>query len=773
MGTLASDVHIWFTTFIGREREVTDICALLARSDVRLVTLTGPGGVGKTRLAFTAGIQFEAASGQRIFVVDLSSINDPDLVLLAIAQSVGVRETGNEPIEVRVAEALNSESSLLVLDNFEHLIEAATLLPSLLVSCPSLSVLVTSRERLRLTAEYEFEVHPLALPDMGMRPDIEGLRRSEAVRLFVERAQAVSSDFALTDANAGTVAGICARLDGLPLALELAAARVKALSLSALHERLDRALPLLTQGARDLPARQQTMRDAIAWSYDLLSPHEQRIFRRLSVFRGGCNLLAAEVVSNDVDATETLIGLVERSLIGHDACASGDSRFRMLEPVRQFGELALEESGERDDVYHCHARYFLTLAEGEQTGMPSPADFDWIDRMSADRENLRLALDTLWRLRDDDGFVRLAASHTDFWQACGSQEEASLWLNRALERGARSGPHVLARICDSLGIIAWARGEYAKAAPLFEQELRFAEASGDMFWIATALGNSGGLAYRTGSLERAATEIAAAAQLFHDLPGSVPAAAAAEANAFSLLGDTKIMQGQYDLAASYLERSIAMNRSFGWKWALTDALGGLGVVKVEGGEFRQAAACYLEAFDLSADTLFTGHMVSVITGLAAVAAGLGQLERSARLLGAAGRYRQDLGVVVYPRDQAMLDRCIDRARAYFDEPRFAVLQLEGSSWDKAQLRGEVHAILAIEERAGSNSSSGTLGPFGLTPREVEVLQLLVERRTDKEIAEALFVSRRTVTTHTSSIFGKLGVGGRREAAEVAVRRGLV
>ncbi len=421
------------TSFIGREREVEQVCDLMRGPDVRLVTLTGPGGVGKTRLAIAIARQLADSFPDGVAFVSLAPVRDLDLVWPTVAQALGVRDAGDAPLTDRLTASLRDKRLLLVLDNFEQVVEAAPLVAALLVECPGLKVLATSRVRLRVSGEREHEVPPLALEEETDAP--VGVAGSAAVRLFVERAQAVRADFGLTVANAPAVAAICRRVDGLPLAIELAAARVKVLPPAALLERLERRLPVLTGGGRDLPTRQQTMRAAIAWSYDLLTAAERALFLRLGVFVGGVTLEAAEAVCTvdglASDVLEGIASLVDKSLLRQEE-AAGEPRYRMLETVREFALEQLAAGGAEAATRDQHATWCLSLGEAAGAVLWRSDDPGVVARLEAELANLRAALGWLEQAGRGDDLLRLAAAVGRFWYVAGHHREGRAWLERAL-----------------------------------------------------------------------------------------------------------------------------------------------------------------------------------------------------------------------------------------------------------------------------------------------------------------------------------------------------
>ncbi len=436
------------SALLGRESEVAATRALLEQEGARIVTLTGPGGTGKTRLGLQVGAELVEAFTDGVWFVPLAAIADPALVIPAIAQPLGVREIPGEPLLTTLQEYLRNKHALLLLDNFEHLTAAAAAVSALLAACPGVQVLVTSREPLRITGERELPVSPLALPDprqaRGLSPG--ALLDYSAIRLFVERAQAVKPDFTLTEATAADVIAICRRLDGLPLAIELAAARVRILPPSQLLNRLDTRLKVLTGGNRDLPARQQTLRAAIEWSHELLDPGEQALFAHLAVFSGGCTFEAAEAVCGaagalQLDVLDGLDSLTQKSLLRPEDGADGETRFTMLETIREYGLERLDATGHAETVRRAHADYFVTLAEAAEPQLTGADQVDWLNRLGAEHDNFRSAMGWLEQGSEIETRLRIAAALWRFWWMRGHLAEGRGWLERALAEASQSAAH--------------------------------------------------------------------------------------------------------------------------------------------------------------------------------------------------------------------------------------------------------------------------------------------------------------------------------------------
>ena len=415
------------TPLLGREREVEQVCAKLRRDDVRLLTLTGPGGTGKTRLALQVAADLLDDHKDGVYFVALAPLSDPALVVSTIAQTLGVKESGGRSIMQSLLDYLREKALLLALDNFEQVTDAAPQVAELLANSPRLKVLATSRIPLHLRGEHEFAVPPLALPNIGHLPALESLSQYAAVELFIERAQAVQAGFSVDNENAPAVAAICVRLDGLPLAIELAAARIKLLAPQAMLRRLEDPLKFLTGGARDLSVRQQTLRGAIAWSYDLLDENEKRLFRRLAVFVGGFTLEAAAAVCEttgdlQLDVFEGIAALVDESLLRQESSPDGEPRFFMLETIREYALERLTESGE--ELQRQHAEFFLTFAEQAEIELHGFQQLKWLERLEVEHDNLRAALGWLAHNDEAQRGLRLAGALTDFWNTRGHRTEA-------------------------------------------------------------------------------------------------------------------------------------------------------------------------------------------------------------------------------------------------------------------------------------------------------------------------------------------------------------
>jgi len=709
------------TGFVGREKEVAAVKELLLRRDVRLVTVTGPGGIGKTRLAVeVANGLVESFPGGTHFV-SLSSLSDPGLIASVIVQALGIREAGGQsPLEILTKNLQDSSRApmLLLLDNFEHLVQAAPTVAELLATGPNLKIMVTSRAALHVYGEHEFPVPPLALPDSRSVPSLQVLLQCPAVALFLQRAVAAKPDFELNRENAPAVAEICARLDGLPLAIELAAARVKVLSPSSLLIRLASRLQLLTGGARDLPQRQQTLRAAIDWSYDLLDAAEQKLFRRLSVFAGGCTLEGAEAVCNtrgdiDLDLLDAMASMVDKSLAQQVEQAKGESRFAMLETIREYALEKLEASKEGALTKRAHAAYCLVLVEEEATEQSGAEGAEWLERFASEHDNFRAALEWLTETGDAEWGLRLGTALFRYWEIREYLAEGRDRLGRLLKLEGASAPTKLRmRALFAAGVLAGEQGDYASAEALINESQDIAHQLGDKTGIAVSLNALAVLARDRGDVATAQMLFETSLGLWREL-GDQKAVARALSNLANVLklqgdyerarslyeecraifrglgdrtgvawslnyqGDVARDQGDSAGAQALYEQGLAIFRELGDRWGIAGTLADLGSLAREQRNYPRGNSLYQESIKIFRELEHKRGIARLLECFACSAAAQSHAERSLRLAGAAAALRQNIGAPLTSAEQAKLEASLHMARQALSNTAGVAAWLEG------------------------------------------------------------------------------------------------
>ena len=758
------------TPLVGREHATAAVAALLRREDLRLLTLTGSPGIGKTRLAIEVASILLAEFTHGIYFIDLSLVTDPDLVLPVIAHTLDVREVIDTPLMMELHSFLANRRVLLVLDNFEQVVQAAPALSDVLQAAPYLKVLVTSRELLRISGEHNFPVPPLPLPpvlaDQGAPRTLALLppdRISEyaSVQLFVLRAATLKPDFALTPDNALIVAGICCRLDGLPLAIELAAARIRHIPLENIYDKLEKRLHILTGGARDLPLRQRTLRTAIEWSYDLLDSDERLLFARLAVFRGGCSLDGVEAMCGEdlsIGVFEGLSSLVDKSLIQQQEKTEGGARFVLLEMIREFAHEQLQASGELETLRRQHAVYFGDLADRAETELRLAQQNDWFHLLEAEIDNLRAALE--WSLESGDVAVaiRIMSGTFLYWIVYGRIAESIHWSQQLLGRIDEAALEYQIRFLRSAALLIYYKDRDAAISPA-QRAVALAREYADkrqLGWSLWALSTTllGGA-----EAEALTQEALVLFREVDDQPGL--------GLVFNAIGERARLSGDDERARSAYEESLAIAEQTGDTRRQYYVLFNFAFVAQHEGNHQEAIRLIRRSLALSQDLGVPTDVAQELLALAGSLGALGELVRAAHLFGAAQAFLQRSSVLIDPTDQPEHDRNISFVRAQLGEAAFEAAWAEGQAMTFDQAVAYAQSDFDSDELSAPHLQldKEIHSPGDLTRREREVALLIADGQSNREIADALVIAERTVEGHVSNILSKLGF---RSRAQIAV-----
>jgi non-specific serine/threonine protein kinase len=818
VGTRPDNLPLQLNRFIGRELEVTALRELLVTT--RLLTLTGAGGSGKTRLALQVATELATEFANGVWWVDLAAVSDPLLVPQLVASVVGIRERAGYTVTEALSEALRPMHLLFVLDNCEHLLAPSIqLIERLLHTCSQVHVLVTSRQALAITGETTWPVLPLRVPEKDQTLPIEGLLTYEAIQLFVDRARSVLPSFSLTPENASAVVQVCRRLDGMPLAIELAAARMRALSVEQIAARLDDACRLLTGGSRSALPRQQTLRAAMDWSYGLLSALEQAVFRRLSVFAGSFSLEAAEAIcaggpEDEYDVLDVLSSLIDKSLVVMEQRHRA-ARYRLLETIRQYGQDKLQECAEGATVRRDHRDWYARLAAEAESEILDARQKSVFDRLELEHDNLRAAL--AWSLDQEEAetAAQIGAAIARFWLLRGYMSEGRRWLERALSGFPDRNPTrakalnvaaILASLQDdnrtartlvqeclelsreladnkqtgyalyTLARLARLEGHYARSVTFLEESLSLFRELGRNDDIALVLSDFGLTVLYLGEYERATALCEESLALSREM-GDLRGIASWLAN----LATVTLARGDHERATVLCDESLAIRKELGYKGGCAHTLAIMGRIALDLGAYERATACYTESLRLRQETGEKEGIATALEGLAAVVGLHGRPVSAARLYAYAESLRSLIGVPLNPNDRAYSLQTVAAIRAQLGEPTFMrawtegqAITLEDAIAEAVQLQAREHLLPPLPHASAEPPS--TYPPrhsFGLSLREIEVLRLVTQGLTTTQIAQQLVISPRTADAHLRSIYTKLEVTSRAAATRSAIEHQLI
>ncbi len=750
------------TSFIGREHEIEEVKRLLGTA--RLLTMTGTGGAGKTRLALQVAQDLVDRYRDGIWLAELASLADPTQVAQAAAGVLGIAEQAGQSLVTTLVDALQSKHLLLVLDNCEHLVEACAVVTKMLLhSCPELHILATSREALGVDGEVTVVVIPFSVPDFVQAPSIDELLGCEAVRLFVDRAQYRQPTFLLSGQNAAAVTEICRRVDGIPLAIELAAARIGVLSVEELAARLVDALDLLTAGRRTAVTRQQTLRATFDWSYNLLGEEERRLFAHLSVFAGGWMLEAAEGLLEAEDVLNSLSQLVDKSLVAAEGSRHGTVRYRMLEPVRQYAQGLLKESGLDPLVRSRHAQLYLQLAGSAAPHLRGTGQAIWLDRLQMEEDNLREALAWSFSDRGDvEVGVRLAGRIWRFWASRSSLREGQRWLQQAIDQGERADPHDFADVVYASAMLAFGQREYERAGRLSEQAVRLYTDLGDDKGLSEGLSLLGAIRFQRREWVRAIE--------FHEHALALRRKLGDRNGVATSLGELGLIAdetGDLERSQELQEESLAIYREFDNQLLVGILLSNLSILARKRSDFPRARSLLTESLSNVMEVGDKRYVAVDLDLFAVVAYHEGQPGHAARLLGAADTLRESIGAPRQLNFIRALEEVISGLSSTLGERACDALRSAGSAMT---LEDAVAYAMSTPEEEPEHAADAFTPPSeeeldSLSRREQEIASLVSEGLTNRRISDQLGISQRTVDTHVGNILSKLGLTSRKQISD--------
>lgn len=766
-----NNLPLSLTSFIGREQEIVRLRDLLVAT--RLLTLTGPGGVGKSRLGLQVAADLLDEFKHGVWLVELASLSNPQLLTQQVVSTLGLRANTTSSNLAILRKFLGNKNVLLALDNCEHLVAAcAELAEQLLQDCPRLSILATSREAFGIHGETVWPVSPLSLPDLHPPPTLESLSESEAGQLFIARVRTVQPEFRVTKPTARAIARVCHQLDGIPLAIELAATRVKVLSVPQIAARLDDRFSFLIGGSRTALPRHQTLQAAIDWSYNLLTEPEQHLFRCLAVFAGGFTLEAAEQVvgselSQDAGSPDTVLdllsNLVDKSLI---VVRQGqEARYRMLGTIRQYARGKLLAWGEMDQIRSHHLAYYLQLAEAAALKLRGEDQLTWINRLDYEQDNFRAALD--WALESEamEAGARLAGALGIYWNRRGDLSEGRAWLARFLD-DRRIDDLTRAKALLEAADLARLQNHHSHALELVDQSLALYRRYGDNQGTARSLYLSGVIAHWLGERDRGETLLQESLSLFREIADDPNVI-----DTLLFLGDIRLRKGGSESAAELWREALRLARELNDQWGIGWALSALGEVARREGKSNEAVSYFRKALKITQEPIFRVEIPYTLEALAMTVAEVGHSELAARLWGAAEAFRQAIDAPLPPSYTDDYAHYKEALKAALGEEGFSTAWAEGQ---RLPFEEVIDLAMTVPERETSPpTDTAKKPPFDLTPRELEVLRLVATGITDAQVAEELVISPRTAGKHLQSIYSKLSLSSRTEATRFAIDHDLL